>query len=149
MRVIGIEEGESEMWRDPKEGGWRGREWERFPCWELGLWEIGDWEDDEVDAWACEGKMDMKNLEGKGEVRRCEQPNLSLLNRQIPIIALTRLSYIFSSHSPNLLGIGESAASSPNIVLNYHLTPPSPILLDYYCCGTHYIGMDNKFNLIS
>jgi len=34
-----------------------------MPCWGLGLGDGAD-EEDEDDAWVCEGKMDMKVLEG-------------------------------------------------------------------------------------
>lgn len=83
--ALATRDGESEIRRDPKDGTWRGgeemdgEEWdgrERFPCWELGFEGIGGWDDDEVDAWGCEGKMDMKDLEGKGKFRRCKQPQL-------------------------------------------------------------------------
>lgn len=65
------EPGVSEIWRDPKvrligEGEREGKGWGigiPIPCWELGLGD-GAEEEDEDAAWVCEGKMDMKVLEG-------------------------------------------------------------------------------------
>lgn len=64
---------ESWIWRDPKARLSCGEREERdegeglgFPCWELGFEDGAEYEDDDGAVWVCEGKMDMKILEGKG-----------------------------------------------------------------------------------
>lgn len=93
------------------------------PCWELGLGDsTGDEEDEDV-AWVCEGKMDMKFLQGTGfgfELRHCFA-SLYLFLLQIlccdfkmPFISLS-FTLFLAAYSPLRTGIDSTATNLSNV----------------------------------